>query len=80
MRLCKSDLWLHFKVTVEALHEGVDFDETLTRSKFEALNAQQFKNTLGPVPLRRFYLVICTPLVSPVHLLCFGCGISCVGN
>merc|ERR1719199_155446 len=37
------------QVTVEALHEGVDFDETLTRSKFEALNAQQFKNTLGPV-------------------------------
>merc|ERR1712054_555448 len=37
------------QVTVEALLEGQDFDETLTRSKFESLNASQFKNTLKPV-------------------------------
>merc|ERR1712072_237860 len=37
------------QVTVEALLDGQDFDETLTRSKFESLNASQFKNTLGPV-------------------------------
>merc|ERR1712054_79516 len=37
------------QVTVEALLDGQDFDETLTRSKFESINNDLFKNTLGPV-------------------------------
>lgn len=34
---------------IEALYDGVDFSETLTRARFEELNADLFKNTLGPV-------------------------------
>ncbi|CAN0537365.1 unnamed protein product, partial [Scytosiphon promiscuus] len=33
-------------ITVEALHEGVDFSIMLTRAKFEELNQDLFKNTL----------------------------------
>jgi len=39
------------KVEIEALFDGVDFSETLTRARFEELNADLFKNTLGPVKL-----------------------------
>lgn len=34
---------------IEDLVEGVDFDEVLTRARFEELNADLFKKTLGPV-------------------------------
>ena len=34
---------------IEALYDGVDFSESLTRARFEELNADLFKNTLGPV-------------------------------
>ena len=34
---------------IEALFDGVDFSETLTRARFEELNADLFKKTLGPV-------------------------------
>ncbi|CAN6303812.1 unnamed protein product [Urochloa humidicola] len=37
------------RVEVESLFEGVDFSETLTRAKFEELNMDLFKKTLGPV-------------------------------
>merc|ERR1719410_636319 len=37
------------RVEVEALHDGIDFSETLTRARFEEINADLFKNTLGPV-------------------------------
>merc|ERR1711912_15877 len=33
----------------EALFDGVDFSETLTRARFEELNMDLFKKTLGPV-------------------------------
>ena len=36
-------------VEIEALYEGIDFSETLTRAKFEDLNNDLFKKTLGPV-------------------------------
>eukprot|EP00904_Undaria_pinnatifida_P000376 jgi/Undpi1/10339/HiC_scaffold_29.g12789.m1 len=36
-------------ITVEALHEGVDFSLALTRAKFEELNQDLFKKTLDPV-------------------------------
>lgn len=36
-------------VEIEALYDGVDFSETLTRAKFEDLNNDLFKKTLGPV-------------------------------
>merc|ERR1712151_223829 len=36
-------------VEIEALHDGVDFSEMLTRARFEELNNDLFKNTLSPV-------------------------------
>lgn len=36
-------------VEIEAFHDGIDFSETLTRAKFEDLNNDLFKKTLGPV-------------------------------
>jgi heat shock protein 5 len=36
-------------IEIESLFEGVDFSEVLTRAKFEELNADLFKNTMGPV-------------------------------
>merc|ERR1719197_238513 len=37
------------RLEIEALFDGIDFSETLTRAKFESLNNDLFKNTLGPV-------------------------------
>ncbi|KAL6909440.1 hypothetical protein ACP4OV_001721 [Aristida adscensionis] len=37
------------RVEIEALFDGVDFSEQLTRAKFEELNMDLFKKTLGPV-------------------------------
>jgi len=37
------------QVRIEALHDGKDLDETLTRAKFEALNNDLFQKTLKPV-------------------------------
>merc|ERR1712153_23848 len=37
------------RVEIEALYDGVDFSETLTRARFEEFNNDLFKNTLGPV-------------------------------
>merc|ERR1719221_646448 len=37
------------RLEIEALFGGVDFSETLTRARFEELNSDLFKNTLGPV-------------------------------
>merc|ERR1712096_354767 len=37
------------RVEIEALFDGVDFSESLTRARFEELNADLFKKTLGPV-------------------------------
>merc|ERR1719264_397355 len=37
------------RVEIEALFDGADLSETLTRARFEELNADLFKNTLGPV-------------------------------
>merc|ERR1712224_24650 len=37
------------RVEIEALFDGVDFSETLTRARFEELNADLFKKTLAPV-------------------------------
>ena len=34
---------------IESLAEGVDLSEPLTRARFEELNADLFKKTLGPV-------------------------------
>ena len=41
------------RVEVESLAEGVDLSEPLTRARFEELNNDLFKKTLGPV--RRVY-------------------------
>jgi len=38
-----------YKIEIESLADGVDFDEVLTRAKFEELNMDLFKKTLGPV-------------------------------
>lgn len=37
------------KIEIESFFEGEDFSETLTRAKFEELNADLFKKTLKPV-------------------------------
>merc|ERR1711896_45791 len=37
------------RVEIEALYDGLDFSETLTRARFEEINNDLFKNTLGPV-------------------------------
>merc|ERR1719218_127521 len=37
------------RLEIEALFDGVDFSETLTRARFEELNMDFFKKTLGPV-------------------------------
>merc|ERR1719473_2460995 len=37
------------RLEVESLYDGVDFSETLTRARFEDLNIDLFKKTLGPV-------------------------------
>lgn len=40
-------------ITVEALHEGMDFSLALTRAKFEELNHDLFKKTLDvSMPIR----------------------------
>ena len=54
------------RVEVESLAEGVDLSEPLTRARFEELNADLFKKTLGPVKrvrlLARFVVMItCRP-------------------
>ena len=36
-------------IEIESLFDGTDFSEVLTRAKFEELNADLFKNTMGPV-------------------------------
>merc|ERR1711934_833842 len=41
--------WDQGRVEIEALFDGVDFSETLTRARFEEINNDLFKNTLGPV-------------------------------
>jgi len=37
------------RLEIEGLSEGVDFSESLTRARFEELNNDLFKKTLGPV-------------------------------
>eukprot|EP01116_Phalansterium_solitarium_P003250 TRINITY_DN13_c0_g3_i1.p1 TRINITY_DN13_c0_g3~~TRINITY_DN13_c0_g3_i1.p1 ORF type:complete len:686 (+),score=285.09 TRINITY_DN13_c0_g3_i1:75-2060(+) len=37
------------KIEIESFHDSTDLSETLTRAKFEELNADLFKKTLGPV-------------------------------
>jgi heat shock protein 5 len=37
------------RLEIEALFDGIDFSETLTRARFEEINSDLFKNTLGPV-------------------------------
>jgi heat shock protein 5 len=37
------------KITIEGIMNGIDFEETITRAKFEELCADLFKNTLKPV-------------------------------
>merc|ERR1711939_598236 len=37
------------RLEIEALFDGVDFSESLTRARFEEINADLFKNTLKPV-------------------------------
>jgi heat shock protein 5 len=37
------------RIEIESLAEGVDLSEPLTRARFEELNADLFRKTLGPV-------------------------------
>ena len=40
---------LQVKITIEGLIDGIDFEETITRARFEELCADLFKKTLVPV-------------------------------
>eukprot|EP00955_Chlamydomonas_euryale_P104067 365536-Chlamydomonas_euryale.AAC.1 len=40
---------LQVRVEIEALYEGVDLSEPLTRARFEELNMDLFRKTMGPV-------------------------------
>merc|ERR1712232_573900 len=37
------------RLEIEGLFGGIDFSETLTRARFEEINSDLFKQTLGPV-------------------------------
>merc|ERR1719210_2634834 len=37
------------RIEIEGLFDGIDFTETLTRARFEEINNELFKKTLGPV-------------------------------
>ena len=43
------------RVEIESLAEGVDLSEPLTRARFEELNNDLFKKTLGPVKRVSFF-------------------------
>lgn len=62
-------------ITVEALHEGIDFSLALTRAKFEELNQDLFKKTLDVrIHLRDPTAVsfsACGIYCLPTHCLCF---------
>jgi len=51
VEIAKRDLSsvLQVKVTIEGLVDGVDFEETITRARFEELNSDLFKKTIQPV-------------------------------
>ena len=40
-----------YKIEINGLADGIDFDEMLTRAKFEDLNIDLFKKTMGPVDI-----------------------------
>ena len=37
------------RVEIESLYDGIDFSEPLTRARFEELNNDLFRKTMGPV-------------------------------
>jgi len=39
------------KIEIEALQDGIDFSESITRAKFEELNMDLFKKSMKPVEL-----------------------------
>ena len=60
------------KVEIESLIDGEDFSETLTRAKFEELNADLFKRTLKPVEQGARRLAAChlPPIDALARWLC----------
>jgi len=40
---------IQVKISIEGLIDGIDFEETLTRARFEELCADLFKKTIAPV-------------------------------
>lgn len=40
---------IQVKITIEGLIDGIDFEETITRARFEELCNDLFKKTLAPV-------------------------------
>lgn len=57
-------------ITVEALHEGIDFSLTLTRAKFEELNQDLFKKTLDVSFIDRFGRVRLPARGRPIWSVC----------
>ena len=66
------------RVEVESLAEGIDLSEPLTRARFEELNNDLFKKTLGPVKRVRPSACIwkqphstdCLSVCEGTHLVC----------
>jgi molecular chaperone DnaK (HSP70) len=55
---------------VESLHDGIDLSEPLTRARFEELNIELFRKTLGPVrKVLNFFVVVCA-LLCMINVAC----------
>jgi molecular chaperone DnaK (HSP70) len=69
------------RVEIEALADGVDLSEPLTRARFEELNIDLFKKTMGPVKkvglvaaLRQFISCLLPLRLKPFKELSVGGG------
>ena len=62
---------LQVRVEIESLYEGVDLSEPLTRARFEELNADLFKKTLGPVRKVRIRWCSCAAISNFELLHCY---------
>ena len=40
---------MFFSVEIDSLFEGIDFNTSITRARFEELNNELFRDTMGPV-------------------------------
>ena len=72
--ICPVKTIVQVRVEIESLADGVDLSEPLTRARFEELNSDLFKKTLGPVKkamedadLKKVPLPACNSYTSILH-------------